>query len=76
MQATAASTVRPFVTDDARVVYPRQLEMEIFPKLPLRGAEAELPRAVAARGLATDRVEIIAGGFGPVYEHGQVKPWT
>ncbi|MDP3091238.1 MAG: hypothetical protein Q8N04_11195 [Nitrospira sp.] len=75
MQANEASAVRPFVTDDARVVYPGQLEMENFAEVATTRGQKPSYLARSLQGVSlTDRLELIAGGFGPVYEHGQIKP--
>lgn len=73
--ASEASAVRPFVTDDARVVYPGQLEIENFAEVATAQGQKPSDLARSLQGvLLTDRLEIIAGGFGPLYEHAQVKP--
>lgn len=70
-----ASTARPFATDDARVVYPRLLEIENFVEVATaRGQKPScLARSLQGASL-TNRLEIITGGLGSLYEHGQVKP--
>lgn len=75
MQANEASAVRLFVTDDVCVVYPGQLEMVNFAEVaPARGQKPScLARSLQGVSL-TGGLEIFAGGFGLVYEHGQVKP--
>lgn len=70
-----ASTVRPFATDDARVVYPRLIEIENFAEVATARGQKPSCLAQSLQGVSlTNRLEIIAGGFGPLYEHGQVKP--
>jgi hypothetical protein len=75
VQANDALAVRPFVTDDARIVYPGQLEIENFAEVSLAQGRKPGYLARSLQGVSlTDRLEIIAGGFGPVYDNGQVKP--
>lgn len=70
-----ACAVRPFVTDDARVVYKGQLATESYGGVTM--AQGEKP-AVEARSLQgfgiTDRLEITAGGFGFTYHDNQARP--
>ena len=73
--AEPAFAVRPFVTDDARVVFKGQLEVENFAQLNMTKGEKPSYQIRSLQGTSvTDRLEIIAGGFGPLYENKQVKP--
>jgi hypothetical protein len=75
LNANQAVAVRPFVTDDARIVFPGQLEMENFAEVAVARGQKPTYQARSLQGVSvTDRLEIIAGGFGPVYENKQVKP--
>lgn len=75
VQANEASAVRPFVTDDARVVYPGQLEMENFAEVGIARGQKPSYFARSLQGVGiTDRLELIAGGFGAIYQDGQIKP--
>ena len=74
--APEAEAVRPFVTDDARIVYPGQLEMENFAEIATARGQKPGYSVRSLQGTSvSDRLEIIAGGFGPVYENGQFKPF-
>lgn len=73
--AEDALAVRPFVTDDARIVYKGQLTTESYGGITM--AEGEHP-AIEARSLQglgiTDRLELTAGGFGFTYQDHQARP--
>ncbi|ALA59403.1 hypothetical protein [Nitrospira moscoviensis] len=67
--------VRPFVTDDARVVYPGQLEVENFGGITLgRGRTPGFEVRSLQGSSVTDRLEIIGGGFGFQYENNKMTP--
>lgn len=70
-----AFAVRPFVTDDARIVYKGQLETESYAGLTLTPRDKPTVEARALQGMSlTDRLEIIAGGFGFTYQADQARP--
>ena len=70
-----AFAVRPFVTDDARIVYKGQLETESYAGLTLADRDKPTVEARALQGMSlTDRLEIIAGGFGFTYQANQARP--
>ncbi len=70
-----AFAVRPFVTDDARIVYKGQLETESYAGLTLTPHDKPTVEARALQGMSlTDRLEIIAGGFGFTYQANQARP--
>ncbi len=70
-----ASAVRPFVTDDARVVYPGQLEVENFGGMTMGRDRKPGFEIRSLQGTSvTDRLEIIAGGFGFQYENNTMTP--
>jgi hypothetical protein len=70
-----AFAVRPFVTDDARIVYKGQLETESYAGLTLADRDKPTVEARALQGMSlTDRLEIIAGGFGFTYQADQARP--
>lgn len=70
-----ALAVRPFVTDDARIVYKGQLETESYAGLTLTHRDKPTIEARFLQGMAvTDRLEIIAGGFGFTYQDNQAHP--
>jgi hypothetical protein len=67
--------VRPFVTDDARIVYKGQLETESYAGITTTNREKPQIEARSLQGMSlTDRFEIIAGGFGFTYQDGQARP--
>lgn len=75
LSANPAEAVRSFVTDDARIVYKGQLEIKNFADVALTPGQKPSYQARSLQGFSvTDRLEIIAGGFGPMYENRQVKP--
>ena len=70
-----AFAVRPFVTDDARIVYKGQLEVESFAGVALANGSSPVVEARSIQGMSlTDRFEVIAGGFGFTYQDGQARP--
>lgn len=70
-----AFAVRPFVTDDARIVYKGQLEVESFAGVALANGKSPVVEARSIQGMSlTDRFEVIAGGFGFTYQDGQARP--
>lgn len=70
-----AFAVRPFVTDDARIVYKGQLETESFGGVSMAEGSKPVIEARSLQGIAlTDRFELIAGGFGFTYQDGQARP--
>jgi hypothetical protein len=71
----SATAVRPFVTDDARIVYKGQIEVENYAGLTMARGEKPTVEARSLQGTSlTDRLEIIAGGFGFHYQGGQARP--
>lgn len=67
--------VRPFVTDDARIVYKGQLETESYAGLTMTRNDKPTVEARFLQGMSlTDRLEIIAGGFGFTYQANQARP--
>ena len=60
-----ALAVRPFVTDDARIVYTGQVVTESYGGMTMGQADkpAIEARSLQGRGI-TDRLELTAGGFG------------
>ena len=72
---SAAWAVRPFVTDDARIVYKGQVEMENFAGISMSSEDKPTIEARSLQGAAfTDRFELIAGGFGFSYYDNQARP--
>lgn len=70
-----ALAVRPFVTDDARIVYKGQLETESYTGMTMVNGDKPAIEARALQGVAiTDRFEMIAGGFGFTYQDNQARP--
>ncbi len=60
-----ALAVRPFVTDDARIVYKGQLATETYGGMTVVKGESPAYEARTLEGLGiTDRFELTAGGFG------------
>jgi len=67
--------VRPFVTDDARIVYKGQLETESFAGVTMSQSNKPAFEARFLQGMSfTDRFELIAGGFGFTYQDEQARP--
>lgn len=73
--STEALAVRPFVTDDARIVYKGQLGTETYGGMTVvkGGSPAYEMRTLEGLGI-TDRFELTAGGFGFTYQDHQVRP--
>jgi hypothetical protein len=70
-----ALAVRPFVTDDARIVYKGQLETESYTGMTMVKGDKPAIEARSLQGVAiTDRFEMIAGGFGFTYQDNQARP--
>lgn len=70
-----AFAVRPFVTDDARIVYKGQLEVETYAGMTIAKGDKPATEARSLQGIAiTDRLELIAGGFGFTYQDNQARP--
>jgi len=70
-----ALAVRPFVTDDARIVYKGQLETETYAGMTMVKGDKPAIEARALQGIAiTDNFEMIAGGFGFTYQDNQARP--
>ena len=70
-----ALAVRPFVTDDARIVYKGQLESETYGGTTMVKGDKPAIEARSLQGYAfTDRFELIAGGFGFTYQDNQARP--
>jgi len=71
----SAIAVRPFVTDDARIVYKGQLETESYTGMTMVKGDKPAIEARSLQGMAiTDRFEMIAGGFGFTYQDNQARP--
>ena len=70
-----ALAVRPFVTDDARVVYKGQLVTETYGGMTMVKGDKPAFEARTLEGLGiTDRFELTAGGFGFTYQDNQARP--
>lgn len=70
-----ALSVRPFVTDDARVVYKGQVVAETYAGTTMVQGESPAYEARTLEGLGiTDRFELTAGGFGFTYQDNQARP--
>ena len=70
-----ALAVRPFVTDDARIVYKGQLGTETYGGTTVVKGESPAYEARTLEGLGiTDRFELTAGGFGFTYQDRQARP--
>lgn len=75
LNANPAEAVRPFVTDDARIVYKGQLETESYSGITLNDGQKPVFEIRSLQGMSvTDRLEIIAGGFGVNYQDRQARP--
>jgi hypothetical protein len=75
LHGNEASAVRPFVTDDARVVYPGQLEVENFGGMTMRQGSKPGFEVRSLQGTSvSDRLEIIGGGFGFQYGNNKMTP--
>jgi len=70
----AALAVRPFVTDDARVVYKGQVVTETYGGATMVNGDKPTFEVRALQGLGiTDRFELPAGGFGFTYQDYQAR---
>lgn len=70
-----ALAVRPFVTDDARIVYKGQLVTETYGGVTMVKGDKPAIEARTLEGLGiTDRFELTAGGFGFTYQDNQARP--
>lgn len=70
-----ALAVRPFVTDDARIVYKGQLVTESYGGVTMAGGESPATEVRSLQGFGiTDRLELTAGGFGFTYQDHQARP--
>jgi len=70
-----ALAVRPFVTDDARIVYKGQLGTETYGGTTVVKGESPAYEMRTLEGLGiTDRFELTAGGFGFTYQDHQARP--
>lgn len=68
LAADPAEAVRPFVTDDARIVYKGQLETESYTGITVSKGQKPGFNIRSLQGMSlTDRLEIIAGGMGLEY---------
>jgi hypothetical protein len=75
MWSQQAMAVRPFVTDDARIVYKGQLETETYAGVAMANGHKPTVEARALQGMSfTDRFELIGGGFGFTYQDNQARP--
>lgn len=75
LSADPAAAVRPFVTDDARIVYKGQLETESYSGVTLNHGQKPAFEIRSLQGASvSDRLEIIAGGFGVHYQDRQARP--
>ena len=70
-----AFAVRPFVTDDARIIYRGQVVTESYGGITMAqgGKPAIEVRSLQGIGI-TDRLELTAGGFGFTYHDNQARP--
>ena len=70
-----ALAVRPFVTDDARIVYQGQVTTETYGGITMVQGDKPAIEARSLQGLGiTDRFELTAGGFGFSYQDNQAHP--
>ncbi|MEK6784476.1 MAG: hypothetical protein AABY61_03250 [Nitrospirota bacterium] len=70
-----AFAVRPFVTDDARIIYRGQVVTESYGGITLAQGEKPAIEARSLQGIGiTDRLELTAGGFGFTYHDNQARP--
>lgn len=75
MTNSGAWAVRPFVTDDARIVYKGQVEVENFAGISMSSGDKPTIEARSLQGASfTDRFELIGGGFGFTYHDNQARP--
>jgi hypothetical protein len=69
-----ALAVRPFVTDDARIIFKDQIEVESWADISgQRGSKPSFGLSSLQGYSPSDRVEIIAGGFGFQYQDQKVS---
>ena len=67
-----AFAARPFVADDARIVYKGQLKVESFAGVALASGSSPVLEARSIQGMSlTDRFEVIAGDSGSPIEMGK-----
>ncbi|MEK6763528.1 MAG: hypothetical protein AABY96_12505 [Nitrospirota bacterium] len=70
-----ALAVRPFVTDDARIVYKGQVTTETYGGITMVKGDKPAIEARTLEGLGiTDRFELTAGGLGFTYQDNQARP--
>ncbi|MBC7839368.1 MAG: hypothetical protein H7Y39_12095 [Nitrospiraceae bacterium] len=70
-----ALAVRPFVTDDARIVYKGQVTTETYGGLTMVQGNKPAIEVRSLQGLGiTDRFELTAGGFGLTYQDNHARP--
>ncbi len=70
-----ALAVRPFVTDDARIVYKGQVTTETYGGITMVQGDKPAIEARTLEGLGiTDRFELTVGGLGFTYQDHQARP--
>ena len=70
-----ALAVRPFVTDDARIVYQGQVTTETYGGITMVQGNKPAIEVRTLEGLGiTDRFELTAGGLGFTYQDNQARP--
>jgi hypothetical protein len=70
-----ALAVRPFVTDDARIVYKGQVTTETYGGITMVKGDKPAIEVRTLEGLGiTDRFELTAGGLGFTYQDNQARP--
>jgi hypothetical protein len=70
-----ALAVRPFVTDDARIVYKGQVTTETYGGITMVQGNKPAIEVRTLEGLGiTDRFELTAGGLGFTYQDNQARP--
>ena len=70
-----ALAVRPFVTDDARIVYKGQVTTETYGGMTMVQGNKPAIEVRSLQGLGiTDRFELTAGGLGFTYQDNQARP--
>ena len=70
-----ALAVRPFVTDDARIVYKGHVTTETYGGITMVQGDKPAIEARSLQGLGiTDRFELTAGGFGFSYQDNHARP--
>ncbi|MBS0184233.1 MAG: hypothetical protein JSS39_17740 [Nitrospira sp.] len=71
----AALAVRPFVTDDARIVYKGQVGTETYGGVTMVSGDKPAFEVRTLESMSiTDRFELTAGGFGFTYQDHQARP--